>query len=158
MVGVLLRQADAIGQYHAAALATTRSSLDFMLSGPRWTAQPKPRLLAAYPNGWRIKDWLIYVLPTVDDEALDQLSDLPLQSGFDLIAPPWAARTARSAVQTFLTRTHADVYAIDSYIDLRVLWTRLDMDKSHSDALATLLELYMRSEMTAPDINIRSIH
>jgi hypothetical protein len=158
VVADLLRQADAIGRYHAAALAMTRSSLDFMLSGPRWTRRPESPLLAAHPKGWLINDWLVYVLPTVDDESLDQLSDLPLQYGFDLIAPPWAARTARSAVQSFLTRTHADVYAIDAYVALRVLWTRLDMDKSHSDALATLLELYMRSETPEPEIKIRSIH
>jgi hypothetical protein len=159
VVGALLRQADAIGQYHAAALAMTRSSLDFMLSGPRWTGRPERPLLAAHSRGYRIEDWLIYVLPNVDDQSMDELSGLrQLQCGFDLIAPPWAARTARSAVQSFLTRTHADVYSIDSYIDLRLLWTRLDMDKSHSDALATLLALYMQSETTVPDISIRSIH
>jgi hypothetical protein len=152
----LLRQAHAIGQYREAARAMTRSSLEFMLSGPRWINRPERASLLPYPNGWRINDWLFYVLTSVEDNTLDELAGLPrFRCNVDLIVPPWFARFAQYAVDAVLPRYHVDVYSISSYVDLRILWTRLDLDISHSGAISNLFGRYSVLVQSTTAINIQ---
>jgi len=152
----LLRQARAIGHYTGAARAMTQSSLEFMLSGPRWTNRPNRTTLIPHSRGWRINKWLFYVLPSVEDDVLDELAELPkFRCNVDLIVPPWATRLARHVVEAVLPRYHVDVYSISSYIDLRVLWTRIDMDMPRSDALSNLFQRYSLFVRSMPVIAIK---
>ena len=156
VVADLLRQANAIGRYREAASAMTRSSLEFMLSGPRWTNSRERTALVPHPNGWRIKNWLFYVLSNVEDDALDELARLPrFRCVVDLIVPPRIGRFARYAVEALLPRYHVDVYSISSYVDLRILWTRLDLNITHSEALSNLLERYSALVQSTPVIDIQ---
>jgi len=156
VVRELLRQADAIDQYPEASRAVTRASLEFMLSGPRWAGHRERTSLMPHPTGWRINNWLFHVLPRVDDDELTALADLPrFRYHLDLLTPPWAERVVRHALEAILPRYHVDVYSIDTYVDVRILWTRLDMKKRRSEALMDLLQRYARLVQTTPDISIQ---
>jgi hypothetical protein len=152
----LLRQADAIGQYPDAARAIARASIEYMLSGPRWVNRPEPVELAPHPMGWRINRWIFHVMPRVDDDAVAQLVDLPrFKCDVDVLAPPWVASVARTAVLAVLPHFHVDVFSIDSYVDLRVLWTSLDLGHSHAVARAELLGRYKRLARTMPAVDVQ---
>jgi hypothetical protein len=111
-----------------------------------------------HPTGWRIKNWLFYVLPRADDDALTGLVDVPrFRCDVDVLAPPWAEQLVRHAVQAVLPRYHVDVYSIDRYVDLRILFTGIDMNKRRSEALMDLLQRYARLVQTNPDIGIEPI-
>lgn len=154
----LLRQADAVHQYFQAAHAMTRASLEFMLAGPRWTAHNEQEPLIPHPRGWRLNDWVFYVLPRVDDAALAELADsTPHTQDIDVLAPPWAEQVVRHAVQAILPRCRADVYSIDRYVDLRILFTTIDLNKRHADARMDLLQRYARLAHTIPDITIQGL-
>ena len=154
----LLRQADAVHQYFQAAHAMTRASLEFMLAGPRWTSKNEQKALIPHPRGWRLNDWVFYVLPRVDDAALAELADSPRRRcNMDVLAPPWAEQVVRHAVEAILPRCRADVYSIDRYVDLRILFTTIDMNKRHADACLDLLQRYARLAHTIPDITIQGL-
>jgi hypothetical protein len=153
----LLRQADYAGLYAEAARAMTRASIDFMLSGPRWTGRVECLSSMTNPLAWRINDWVFYVLPRLDDNALNELAKL-VQSrcNVDLIVPPWAEHVARFAVASISRRMN--VFSIDTYIDLRILWTSLEMEKRHSEALMELLQHYDSLVKAIPILSIGQIH
>lgn len=151
----LLRQADAAHQYVQAAHAMTRASLEFMLAGPRWTAHKEQESLIPGPMGWRLKGWQFYVLPRVDDAAFAELADSPSHRlDIDVLAPPWAEQVVRHAVQGMLPRCRVDVYSIDRHVDMRVLFTSIDMNKRHADAQMDFLQRYARLAQMNPDIAI----
>ena len=154
----LFRQADTVHQYFQAAHAMTRASLEYMLAGPRWTAHKEQKSLIPQPRGWRLNKWVFYVLPRVDDAALAELADSPRhRCGIDVLAPPWAEQVVRNAVQGILPRCRVDVYSIDRYVDLRILFTSIDMNQRHADALMDLLQRYARLPQTTPDITIQGL-
>jgi len=158
VVRELLRQADAIDRYPEASRAMTRASLEFMLSGPRWADRHERVSLMPHPMGWCINKWLFYVLPRVDDEWLPEIADLPqFRCDVDLLAPPWAERFVRHAVDAILPRYHVDVYSIDRYLDQRILWTSLDMNMPHSEALMDLLQRYARLVQTTPELGVQPV-
>jgi hypothetical protein len=157
VVSSLLRRADAIGQYPEAASAVLRSALEFMLSGPRWGERQRRAFLMPHPKGWRINDSLFYLLKNANDNTMVELSVLPRSRlAVNLIAPPSTEWLVQCAVKAILPDFRINVYSIDSYIDLRTLWTRLDMGMEHSDALASLLERYSQLTQFKPSISIDS--
>jgi hypothetical protein len=99
------------------------------------------------------------VLPRLDDDGLNELSEL-LQSrcNVDLILPPWAEHVARAAVATISRHCRMNVFSIDTYIDLRILWTSLEMEKRHSEALMELLLRYDHLVKAVPFLYIGEIH
>ena len=156
VVKELLRQADAIGQYSEAARAMTRGSLEFMLSGPRWAGRLERSCVMPHPRGWRINDWLFYVLPRAGADVVMELKEvLRFRCHVDLIVPPWAECLVRHAVGAALPRFHVDVYSIANYVDLRMFWTSLDMNRGYAEALIDLLQRYTRLVQKMPNISIQ---
>ncbi len=160
VVSQLLRQADVKGRYPEASRAMAGASLEFMLSGPRWVERPETATLLEQPKGWRINGWFICVLPRLDDEAVESLVDLAGPSRhLDVLAPPWAKSVAQHAIKGIFPRCFADVYAIDSYIGVRLCLTTLDMQvfksqASNHDPLLDLLHRYARLVREIPEIGI----
>jgi hypothetical protein len=158
VVRCLLRQADALGQYEAAARAMAFASLEFMLSGPRWTSQVDGAALTPHSSGWRINNWLFYVPPRIDDDLLDEIATLTSsQCSVDLIVPPWATQLARNAVAALSRNRRVIVSSVDSYIDLRILLTSLDLGAPHCDALIDFLRRYQRLVRDAPAVLVNAI-
>ena len=146
-------QADIMHQYPDAARAMTAAALEYMLSGPRWVNKPKRTSLMPYANGWHINDWIFYVPPRVDDETLAEIAELPPDE-VDVIVPPWAACTARSALKVLLPHHRIDVYSIDTYVCMRVLWSSIDLNHSSTEAHVNLLRRYKQHVETFPAVNI----
>lgn len=145
VVNNLLRQADAIGEYLAAARAITRASLELMLCGPRWSALPRRIPLLPHPLGWQIGDWVFHVLAEENDERRVQPVELRrCACHVNLIASPWSASVACDAIEGALPHGSVEVCSIDSFVAMRLLWLCLDEDVPHPVALARLLTSYSR--------------
>jgi len=152
----LMRQARAVGQYADAARAIVGAALDFMLAGPRWSRRSDPVALREHPEGWRISDWWFHVPPCLDDEVFIRAAAVRrLRFDVDLIVPPGTRRLAEAAAKSFLrSRADVSVYPIDTYVELRILWTSLDSKMDHSKALTDLLHRYACLTRAKPDIHI----
>lgn len=151
----LLRQADAIGCYPEVARALVRASFEYMLSGPRWQGPDKRAVLEPHPMGLRINDWLVHVLPDAGEDSLRALAGV-VRFGLDVdvLAPPWARSLAKDAVYAMDLRCPVTVYSVDCYVELRMMWTGLDLNHGAERKEAELFDRYRRLVRTMPAIDI----
>jgi hypothetical protein len=155
LVEQVLRQAEAIGRYPEAARALVQASFEYMLSGPRWRRSGKHVVLESHPMGLRISDWLIHVLPDVSDDSLRALAQIGrFNLAVDVVAPPWATLVAKEAVRTMELKCPVTVYSIDCYVELRMIWTGLDLDHGPEHKEAELLARYRTLIRTMPAIDV----
>jgi hypothetical protein len=139
----LLLQANAIGSYPEAARACVKAAIDFMLAGPRWKKHDPPVKVISSASGWQLNDWLFHVMPGADDDAFQAIDDLPSVMGdIDVLAPPWSESVIRYAAKSAYPKRRIQVLGVDGFCELRLMWTRLDMNCQHAESIADFLERY----------------
>jgi len=151
----LLGQARCAGRYSESAQMVVRAAIDFMLAGPRWKdTSPRPRL-TAIQNGWRLNQWVFYILPELTDDALSALADLPKAAGdADILTPPRSRDFVDHALHSAYPKRAFSVYPIDSYCELRLGLTACDMKISFAAAGEEFLARYRQLTSSDPEICI----
>ena len=67
----------------------------------------------------------------------------------------WALSVAKDAVGAMNLKCPVVVYAVDCYVELRMIWTGLDLDHDWERKEAELFDRYRMLVRTVPAIEIR---
>jgi len=139
----LARKAHRFGRYEQAARAMARGAIDYMLSCPRWTHRPERAAVIARDGGWQVDNWLVHVLPSVDDSSILALRGLPnAKVDVEVIVPPWAEIIVKNAVKSLFPDGVIYVNPIDSYVASRVLSAGIELGESRYTAAEDFVRRY----------------
>jgi hypothetical protein len=95
---------------------------------------------------WRIGETILQYIHVINDEALQQLLvQLKSCSYLYLIVRPNHEQLLRSAIRAANPRVPCDVIGLDSFLDLRTAFTKLDLGWSHERVIRKLVDEFNAS-------------
>jgi hypothetical protein len=141
----LLRQALAAGLYYPVACLITRACLEQLVRGWKLRDPSRRDEVKSHRYGFRINNGLFYVLPQVDDGAMDILRKLArVRLETTVLAPPWSEFAASGMATAIGQETYLQILGIGRYVTMRACFHGADFKLDRAEVLTELFQLYNR--------------